>query len=158
MTRRQRSFREKLGNAVLVVVLLPFVLPLALLAVTLALLHRATLWLLVQLLWLPRGKDVLLVYSDSPIWHDYMVNEIAPLVAERAVVLNWSERRQWHWWSLAVHVFRSYGGGREFNPLVLLFHPLRRARIFRLWPAFQDWKRGYPEPLERAKQEILTAL
>jgi len=158
MTRRQRSFREKLGNAVLVVVLLPFVVPLALLAVTLALLHRATLWLLVQLLWLPRGKDVLLVYSDSPIWHDYMVNEIAPLVAERAVVLNWSERRKWRRWSLAVNVFRSYGRWREYNPMVLLFRPMGRTRVFRFWSAFQDWKHGYPEPLQRTREDLFIAL
>jgi len=158
MTRRQRSFGEKFANAVLVVVLLPFVLPLVLLAVTLALLHRATLWLLVHLLWLPRGKDVLLVYSDSPIWHDYMVNEIAPLVAERAVVLNWSERRNWRWWSLAVNVFLSYGRRREYNPMVLLFRPMGRTRVFRFWSAFQDRKQGYPEPLQRTRQDLFNAL
>jgi hypothetical protein len=158
MTRKKRSFREKLGSAALVVVLLPFVVPLVFLAVSLAVLHRATLWLLVQFLWLPRGRDVLLVYSDSPIWHDYMINEIAPLVADRSVVLNWSERRSWHWWSLATHVFRSYGTGRQYNPMVLLFRPMRRTRVFRFWSPFQDWKHGHPEPLQRARQDLFIAL
>lgn len=101
---------------------------------------------------------MLLIYSDSPIWHDYIVNEIAPLVADRAVVLNWSERRPWRWWSLAVNVLRSYGRGRDYNPVVLLFRPLRRTRAFRFWSAFQDWKHSYPESVERAKQELIVGL
>jgi hypothetical protein len=158
MVREKQASRDRFLKAAFVIVLLPLILPLALLTLMLGLLHRGSLWLLIQLLWLPRGKDVLLVYSDSPIWHDYMTKEIEPLVGERAVVLNWSERRQWHWWSLAVRAFRSYGGGREFNPLVLLFRPLGRTRVFRFWSAFKDRQKGYPEPLERARQEIFTAL
>ncbi|MGB8061410.1 MAG: hypothetical protein WCF26_05930 [Candidatus Sulfotelmatobacter sp.] len=107
--RKKLTLPQRLLSGVLVLLLLPFVLPLALLALILAVLHRCTLRLLIQIWWLPRGKDVLLVYSDSPIWREYMSSEIMPLVRERAVVLNWSERRQWRWWSLAVSAFRSYG-------------------------------------------------
>lgn len=156
--KKQQSFRMRLFNAGAVVVLLPLILPLVVLTLGLALLHRVSLWLLVQSLWLPRGKDVLLIYSDSPIWHDYMMNEIAPLVAERAIVLNWSERRRWRWWSLSANIFRSYGRGREYNPMVLLFRPMGRTRVFRFWSAFQDQKRGYPGPLARLKQEFFVAL
>lgn len=156
MAHRKRSFQVRVVNAVAVVVLLLLVLPLALIAVTLAVLHRGTLWLLIQLLWLPHGKDILLVYSDSPTWRDYMMNEIALLVAERAIVLNWSERRNWRWWSLATHVFRSCG--REFNPMVLLFRPISRTRVFRFWSAFQDWKHGYPEPAESKAATVCGAL
>ena len=158
MVRKKQTLRGRLSKAAFLVVLLPLILPLVLLTLTLALVHRGTLWLLIRLVWLPRGKDILLVYSDSPIWHDYMVNEIAPLVAERAVVLNWSERRKWRWWSLAVLAFRSYGGGREFNPLVLLFRPIGRTKVFRFWSPFQDWKHGDPEPLQRMRQELFLAL
>jgi hypothetical protein len=157
MSRKQEPSRGLL-KAVLVVLLLPLVLPLALLALTLATLHRGTLWLLIRLLWLPRGKDVLLVYSDSPIWHDYMANEILPLVGERAIVLNWSERRKWRWLSLTAHAFRSYGGRRQYNPMVVLFRPMGPARVFRFWPAFQDHKHGHPEPLQRMRNELLLAL
>lgn len=161
MSRKQEPLRRRLLSAVLkvlAVLLLPFVLPLVLLAVTLALLHRATLWLLIRVAWLPHGRDVLFVYSDSPIWHDYMMNEILPLVTERAVVLNWSERRKWRRWSLTAHVFRSYGGWRQYNPMVVLFRPTGRARVFRFWPAFQDQKRGYLEPLQRMKIDLFLAL
>jgi hypothetical protein len=87
-----------------------------------------------------------------------MANEILPLVAGRAVVLNWSERRKWHWLSLTAHVFRSYGGRRQHNPMVVLFPRMGRARVFRFWPAFQDHKRGYPEQLQRIRKELSLAL
>ena len=158
MTRRKQPFLRRLGQAILVVVLLPLVLPLALFAVASHLLYRALLYLLVWALWLPRGKDILFVYSDSPISHDYMATQVLPLVEERSVVLNWSERKRWSRWSLSVAVFHHFGGAGEFNPLVMVFQPLRLARVFRFWSAFKDWKRGYKEPVERLRQELFASL
>ena len=158
MNRQKEPLLKKLLRAALVVLLLPLVLPLALITISLALLYRGALYLLVWLLWLPKGKDILFVYSDSPIWHEYMTTEILPLVERRAVVLNWSERNKWSPWSLGVAVFHSFGRSRDFNPLVVLFRPLRRARTFRFWAAFKDWKRGYQEPVKRLRQELLSAL
>lgn len=158
MNWQKQSFSQRLKNAVLVVLFLPFVLPLVLLAIVLHILYRITLYLLVWVIWLPRGKDILFVYSDSPIWHDYMATEILPLVQDRAVVLNWSERKKWHRWRLGVAVFHHFAGGREFNPLVMLFRPVRLARVFRFWSAFKDWKRGYREPVDRLRQDLLNAL
>jgi hypothetical protein len=137
---------------------MPLVMPLAALSLILFALHRAVLYALIWLMWLPKGKDVLLVYSDSPIWHEYMMEEIVPLAGERAILLNWSERGRWPWWSFKAHVFRSCGGGRDFNPLVVFFRPWRRARVFRFWSAFKGWKRGYTGPLERLKEELVLAL
>ena len=139
-------------------VLLPVVLPLALFAIASHIFYRAFLYLLVWALWLPKGLDVLLVYSDSPIWHEYITTQVLPLVRERAVVLNWSKRRKWSRWSLTVAVFHHFGGARDFNPLVVLFKPLRIASIYRFWPAFKDWKRGYKEPVERLTQELVESL
>jgi hypothetical protein len=158
MTQQKQSFSQKLKNAALLVLFLSLVLPLALVAIVLHLLYRITLYLLVWALWLPRGKDILFVYSNSPIWNEYMATEVLPLVQERAVVLNWSERKTWRRWSLEVAVFRHFGGAREFNPLVVLFRPVRLARVFRFWSVFQDWKRGYKEPAERLRQELLSVL
>jgi hypothetical protein len=158
MTRQEQPFLRRLGQAILIVVLLPLVLPLALFAVANHLLYRALLYLLVWALWLPRGKDILFVYSDSPISHEYMATQVLPLVRERSVVLNWSERKKWSRWSLGVAVFHHFGGAGDFNPLVVLFRPLRLARMFRFWSAFKDWKRGYKEPVERLRQELVTSL
>jgi hypothetical protein len=158
MSRQGETLVRKVLDGALVVLILTVALPLALVTIGLALLYRGALYLLVWLLWLPKGKDILFVYSDSPIWHEYMTTEILPLVERRAVVLNWSERSKWPLWSIGVSVFHRFGGVRDFNPLVVLFRPLRRAETFRFWSAFKDWKRGYREPVERLRQELLLAL
>ena len=101
---------------------------------------------------------MLLVYSDSDTWHEYMTTQILPLVRDRAVVLNWSERKKWSRRSLGVAVFHHFGGAGDFNPLVVFFRPLRLARIYRFWSAFKDWKRGHKEPVERLTQEIAASL
>jgi hypothetical protein len=158
MSRQKQLLLRRVGKAVLIVGLLPIILPLALFAVASHLFYRALLYLLVWALWLPKGKDILLVYSDSPIWHDYMATQILPFVQERAIVLNWSERNRWSRWSLGVAVFHHFGGAGDFNPLIVLFQPLRSARLFRFWSAFKDWKRGYKEPVEKLRQELFASL
>ena len=95
MTRQKEPRLRRLRNTALLLVVLPLILPLALITIALYLPYRIALYLLVWALWLPRGKDILLVYSDSPIWREYVLSEILPLVQERAVVLNWSERSKW---------------------------------------------------------------
>lgn len=158
MSRQKTSVARKLGNAVLVILILAIALPLALVAFALHLLLRAVLYLLVWLLWIPKGKDVLFVFSDSPIWREYMISHVLPLVQRRAVVLNWSERSQWSPWSLKVSVFRAFGGSREFNPMIVKFQLFRKAKILRYWSAFQDWKRGYIEPVESLKRQLSSML
>ncbi len=158
MPWRTRTLARKLKNAALVMVVLPFVLPLALLAIGFHFLYRIVLYLLIWSLWVPRGQDILFVTSDSPIWHEYMATEVWPLVQERAVALNWSERRVWNSCSLSVAVFRHFGGRRDFNPMVLVYRPLHRAKAFRFWPVFKDWKRGYREPVDRLRQDLASVL
>jgi hypothetical protein len=103
-------------------------------------------------------KDTLFVYSNSPIWHDYMMRQVLPLVHDRAIVLNWSERSTWRKWRLTQQVFYSFGGHREFNPTVIMFRPFRRAKLFRFWSAFKDWKHGNTEPVERLRNELRLSL
>ena len=158
MTRKKDKSSRSLLRAVGIVVVLPIVLPLILIVFTLGVAHRAALYALVWILWLPRGRDILLVYSDSQIWREYMTTQVLPLVRPRALVLNWSERKRWPWLSLPVSVFRSFGGGREFNPLVIVFRPFARARSFRFWEPFQDWKRVHKEPVERLTKELSAVL
>jgi hypothetical protein len=154
----KKSLIRRIGEAALIVVMLPILLPLLAFVLLLYGTHRIALYTLIWLLWLPGGKDVLVVYSDSPIWHDYMTTQIVPLVEKRAVILNWSERNKWPKWSLPTQVFRSFGSDREFNPMVAVFRPFRRAKLFRFWAAFKDTKRGYNEPVDRLRNELLLTL
>jgi hypothetical protein len=140
MSREKKPASRRLTEFVGIVVLLPIILPLLLLAVTLFWVHRLILYLLIWCLWLPKGRDTLVIYSDSPIWRDYMMREIIPLLEHRAFILNWSERNRWPKWSFATHVFRSFKSAKEFNPMVVLFRPLRRAKFFRFWLGFRQWK------------------
>ena len=151
---RKPPLSARILKAALIVALLPLIL----LALLLFALHRAVLYVLVWLVWLPKGKDILIVYSNSPIWQDYMTEQILPLVENRAIVLNWSERSRWRKWRLKQQVFHSFGGDREFNPLVVLFRPFRRARLFRFWSAFKDWKHGHTERLEALKDDLRMSL
>ena len=80
--------------AVLVPVILYAVLYLAVLLPLLAL-YSLCLRLAVWSWWCLRDRDILFVYSDSPVWHDYIEQSILPHLGERAIVLNWSERKRW---------------------------------------------------------------
>jgi len=121
-------------------------------------LNNIVIHLLVWVWWLPKGKDVLYVSSESPIWKEYMETEVFPLVAERAIVLSWSARSKWPKWSFAVRVFRTFGRGRDFNPMVVLFRPFRRARIFRFLPAFQEQKHGNSANVEQLRRDLIQVL
>src|SRR5262249_54125108 len=101
MARDKQSLTRRIAVTALIVVLLPIIIPFAAAVLVLYLLHKMALYGLIWLLWVPRGKDVLLVYSDSPIWHDYMTTQVIPLVQNRAVILNWSERHKWSKWSFS---------------------------------------------------------
>ena len=155
---KKETLGEKARQIGLLLIFLPFLLPLVLIGLALFFAYRAVLYLLVWTLWLPRGKRILLVYSDSTIWRDYFVNEMIPLLEDSAVILNWSERKQWPKWSLEVRIFRNFGGRANFNPLVLVFHPLRPVEQFRFWEPFKYWKKGNTEPVERMKRNMLDYL
>ena len=116
------------------------------------------IYLSIWLFWLSLGKDILFVYSDSPIWRDYMLSEMLPLVESRAVVLNWSERGTWKRWSLRVLAFRFFSGHKAFNPLIVVFRPFRLAQKSRFWPAFREWKQGNKQAVEKLKLEIANTL
>ncbi len=158
MTRQKKTFGQRSWEGFVLIVVLPLVVPLALVVLIGFVLYRGLLHILVVTVWLPRGKNVLVVTSDSPLWQDYMSNEIMPLLQSRAVVLNWSNRRNWATGSLAVRLFRAFGGTREFNPMVIIFRPLRRARVFRLWSAFKEQQRSDTEPIAQLRRDLMLAL
>jgi hypothetical protein len=135
-------------------VLLPIVLlVLAAYGIAALLLHLA-LWVV----WVPSGRRVLFVYSNSPVWQAYIEENILPRLPRRSVVLNWSERRKWSRWTLGYWAFRFFGGRREFNPLAVVVRPLRWTSVFRFWKAFRDFKHGRRESLTRIENEFFKAV
>jgi hypothetical protein len=118
------------------------VLPLASIGLAAFIIHRITLYILIWLLWLSRGKDVLFVYSDSPIWRDYMTQNVLPLVDKRAVVLNWSERRR----VVAVVVHRScipnIRGDKRFQPVGGCVSAVGQGEVLSLLSCLQGAQTG----------------
>lgn len=100
---------------------------------------------------------MIFVYSDSPTWKEYIETEILPNLQDRAVILNWSERRNWKY-SLAVLAFRYFGGYRNFNPIALVFRPFRFLKAFRFFEAFKEYKRGNPENVQRLKKDFFAEM
>jgi hypothetical protein len=106
--------------------------------------------------WRAKGKDLLLVYSNSPHWQQYVEQVWLPRWGHRAVVLNWSERAKWKRpFPPEVTLFRAFGGREEFNPLAIVVpskggHP----KIVRFWLAFRDYKHGKDRLLREAEAEL----
>jgi len=103
--------------------------------------------------WCLRGRDILFVYSDSPIWHDYIEQKVLPHIRRRTVILNWSQRKGWRF-SLARMAVHHFGGDQEFNPMAVVFRPFRRTRTYRFLQPFRDFKHGHPEALQRMEGDF----
>ncbi len=134
--------------------LLPLVLPLVALVLALNLLAALLLQVVVWLAWCSRGRCVLFVYSDSPLWRGYLEEHVLPQLGTRAVVLNWSDRQRWRL-TLAVLLFRFFGGAYEFNPMAIVFQPFKWRRCFRFYRAFRDFKHRRPHTVESIRRELL---
>jgi hypothetical protein len=110
-----------------------------------------TIWLTVK------KQFIVFVYSDSPTWKEYIESEIIPHIQDRAVILNWSERRNWKN-SLAVLAFRYFGGFRNFNPMGMVFRPFRFVKTYRFFEAFKESKHGNPQRVEHVKEDFFKNL
>src|SRR5215211_1413286 len=148
---KNRSAISKVLIALLLIVLSPILI----IAVSLYFLWGAILYLAICLAW--RKPFVVFVYSDSPTWKDYIETKILPQIRDRAVILNWSERRKWKN-SLAVLAFRYFGGHKNFNPIGIVFRPFRPVKAYRFFEAFKEFKHGDTEKVEKMKRELFEAL
>ena len=109
-------------------------------------------------------KDLLIVYSNSPNWQRYIEQHWLPKWHDRAVVLNWSERRLWTRKDPAVRLYRAYVNssppfGSEYNPLAIVV-PARghRVHVVRFWRAFRDFKHGKDRLLRHAEADLESLL
>ena len=154
MGPRRQVRGSRILLTLIIVVCIPLLLPLVLAYGLYALVLHILLWVF----WSPAGTRVLFVYSNSPVWQSYIEDTILPRLPHGSVVLNWSERRRWRWWSLSVAVFHFFGGSREFNPLAIVVRPLRWSRVFRFWRAFRDAKHGNHKALHLMEAQFFDYL
>jgi len=157
MVNRRLGHSTKWWRVALTILFLPLLLPLVLIAVGFYLIARVCLHIVIWLWWCLRGRDILFVYSDSPIWRDYIEERFLPQLGERAIVLNWSRRKRWRV-SLASLAFSHFGGKRQFNPLAVVFRPFRETRTFRFWYPFKAFRRGHPERLHEMENEFFSLI
>lgn len=153
--RAEHSLLRQVAAGFLLILLSPILVVLVAVYLGLSFAFGLALHIAIWIWWCTRDKYALIVYSNSPVWQDYFENQVLPALENRAVVLNWSERATWHTWSLAVLVFRYFGGNKDFNPMAIVFRPGRFRRVFRFWAPFRDFKHGKPQQVERMKEELL---
>ena len=149
----RRPLLGKIIPVVILIVFIPYVIAAGLVHVTWTIILYFSSWIL----WLPRGRSVLFVHSDSPVWSGYLEKEMFPYIEQRTVFLNWSERKHWKP-GLAVMAFRHFGGSQNFNPMAIVFRPFRIQKSFRFYEAFKDFKHGNPESVERMKRDLFDCL
>ena len=144
------------GLAILcaVVTLIPL-LPIILLGIVL---YRVTLACCLWIFWCPRGINTLLVYSRSPNWEDYINQNMLPKLPATTVVLNWSDRKQWSRFNLAVRAFRHFGGNTNFNPIVIVTRPFRMPVVFRFHRPFINHKHGDSQALRNLESQLYSTL
>jgi hypothetical protein len=106
-----------------------------------------------------RGVRCLVIYSESPAWHDHIQQVWLPRLGPHAATLNWSQRSEWPW-SLEVRLFKHFvaSSRRNFNPAVLVFRGLRRPAVYRFFYAFQEANRGRPQYLHMLEDELFIEL
>jgi len=155
-TKGQSRLADALGLLMLIV-LSPIIIPLLIFTLLYHLIAGSFLYVAAWCCWCARGRYVLFVYSDSPIWHDYVEAHILPRLGDRAVVLNWSHRSRWRR-TLSVLAFRYFGGSHSFNPMAVVFRPLRFTKTFRFYEPFRDFKHGKTESVAKMERELYDLL
>ena len=103
------------------------------------------------------GRFVLLIYSDSPNWKDYIETNLLPRLEPHVVTLNWSERARWgQTHAFEARVFRHWAGRKEFNPMALIFSSIWTVTEVRLWSEFRDLKHGKDRSLRLAENSLFS--
>ena len=91
------------------------------------------------------GRDLLLVYTDSPHWKDHIESKWVARWPHRTVTLNRS-----HPWSRkqpAAALWLAVRGIQEHTPLAVVIPRSGKLRVIRLFAAFQAAKHGHDASL-----------
>jgi hypothetical protein len=102
------------------------------------------------------GKDLLIVYTDSPHWKAHIESNWVARWPNRTVPLNRS-----HPWSRKqpeAVLWLAVAGIREHTPLAVVIPRTGRLRVIRFYKAFQESKHGDDTRLRAAEQELENAM
>jgi len=102
------------------------------------------------------GKDLLIVYTESPHWQPYIEQHWLPRWGERAVVLN--RTRPWKEADIEAALWRAATGSLEHTPVAIVVPPDGDVRVVRFWRAFRDHKHGKDRRLRAAEAELEAVL
>ena len=104
----------------------------------------------------PEGKDLLLVYTASPHWQEYIEREWIPRWRDRAVILN--RTKPWNPNDPAAQLWFATRGIREHTPLAAVVPVRGPVRVVRFFNAFRDYKHGKDARLRAAERALEAAL
>lgn len=168
--KTEMSLFQKILGVIAIIMLSPLMLIVAGPLLMVYLLKHLWLMCLVKIRWLPMGKSVLFVYSNSPHWKEYIEQNILPKIAAKAVVLNWSEKNTWDWRSLEVKIFKHWSqaqlyklkgklkwSGEDYNPMAIVFSK-KGSKVIRFWKAFKDYKHGKEKLLRDMEAELFSSV
>jgi hypothetical protein len=102
------------------------------------------------------GKDLLLVYTDSPHWKDHIESKWVARWPHRTVTLNRS-----HPWSRKqpeAALWFAVRGIQAHTPLAVVIPRRGKLRVIRLFREFQEAKHGVGTMLRAAEEELEQAM
>jgi hypothetical protein len=102
------------------------------------------------------GKDMLVVYTDSPHWKDYIESRWLPRWGDRAIALDRS--KPWRTDSVEARLWRAIAGSVEHTPVVIVVPPRGAVQIVRFYLAFRDVKHGDERRLRDAEARLAEIL
>ena len=102
------------------------------------------------------GKDLVIVYTDSPHWKEYIETRWLPRWGHRAVVLDRS--RPWNFDQPEARLWQAVAGSVEHTPVVIIVPAHGRVHVVRFWLAFRDFKHGKDRKLREAEVRLAKLL
>jgi hypothetical protein len=105
------------------------------------------------------GQDLLLVYSTSPNWSEYIETNWIQRWGPRAVVVNVSQRPTWKREATSeAQLFRSFVPRGTFHPAAVHVPVQGSEQLFWFREAFRDYKHGNSASLRTLESQLAAAL
>jgi hypothetical protein len=102
------------------------------------------------------GRDVLVVYTDSPHWKEYIETRWLPRWGDRVIAFDRS--KPWSADLPEARLWRAVAGSVEHTPVVIVVPPHGEVRIVRFFLAFRDYKHGKDARLREAEARLARIL